>query len=314
MSMNIPFFERLTTAQNILISGAGGGFDIYTGLPLYFSLQAYGKNVYLANYSFAKLEETDAKIIFPGCLKITPETKMPSNNYFPEKHLATWLANQGQNIPLYAFEPTGVQPLKNGYEHLIKQHNLDTIILVDGGTDSLMHGDEEELGTPIEDSTSLAAVHQVNVPHKYLTCIGFGIDGISHSQFLENVAALTNKGFLGTANLSLDMPEVKKFVQAVDDANSQMPGNESIICNSIVSALEGHFGKYHRIPRTKKSNLQITPLMSLYWCFELEAVAKQLQYYELMRETETHDQVGQKIAKYRMEMTKFRAPLKIPLW
>ena len=41
---------------------------------------------------------------------------------------------------------------------LIEQLQLDTIILVDGGTDSLMRGDEAKLGTPEEDMASIAAV------------------------------------------------------------------------------------------------------------------------------------------------------------
>ena len=32
--MNIPFFEQLASARNVLIAGAGGGFDVFCGLPL----------------------------------------------------------------------------------------------------------------------------------------------------------------------------------------------------------------------------------------------------------------------------------------
>ena len=33
--MKIPFFNELDEAQNILIAGAGGGFDVFCGLPLF---------------------------------------------------------------------------------------------------------------------------------------------------------------------------------------------------------------------------------------------------------------------------------------
>ncbi len=36
------------------------------------------------------------------------------------------------------------------YEALAKELQMDAIVLVDGGTDSLMQGDEEGLGTPME--------------------------------------------------------------------------------------------------------------------------------------------------------------------
>jgi hypothetical protein len=31
----VPFFERLAPARNVLIAGAGGGFDVFAGLPIY---------------------------------------------------------------------------------------------------------------------------------------------------------------------------------------------------------------------------------------------------------------------------------------
>lgn len=294
-----PLFQELAPSQRILIAGAGGGFDVYCGLPLYFALKNQGKKVYLANYSFTTLEETDSPQFYTYCRKIVPETKTPSNNYFPEKHLAAWLERQREPSAIYAFEPTGVRHLHEAYSSFVRQHDLDTIILIDGGTDSLMHGDEEELGTPIEDATSLSAVYQLDVPQKYLLSIGFGIDEISHTQFLENVAALTDKGYLGAFSLSPQMREAQKFMEAVDYANAQMPGQESIICNSIISALEGHFGFYHRTSRTKHSKLAITPLMGLYWCFQLDAVVERLQYYPIIKDTATWDEVKVRIEEFR---------------
>ncbi len=40
--------------------------------------------------------------------------------------------------------------------------HIDCVILVDGGTDSLMRGDEKQLGTPTEDMTSIAAVSMLD--------------------------------------------------------------------------------------------------------------------------------------------------------
>ena len=38
--LRLPFFDELELAENILIAGAGGGYDIFCGLPLYFGLRA----------------------------------------------------------------------------------------------------------------------------------------------------------------------------------------------------------------------------------------------------------------------------------
>ena len=51
-----------------------------------------------------------------------------------------------------------MEPLREAYRALIAHHGIDAIVLVDGGTDILMRGDEAGLGTPEEDMLSLAAV------------------------------------------------------------------------------------------------------------------------------------------------------------
>jgi hypothetical protein len=50
MSIPQPFFStllelisRLKGARSVLIAGAGGGFDVFSGLPLYFLLRELGK-------------------------------------------------------------------------------------------------------------------------------------------------------------------------------------------------------------------------------------------------------------------------------
>lgn len=51
--LHLPFFTELDHARIILLAGAGGGFDIFSGLPLYFGLRDAGKQVHLANLSFS---------------------------------------------------------------------------------------------------------------------------------------------------------------------------------------------------------------------------------------------------------------------
>jgi len=92
---------------------------------------------------------------------------------------------------------------------------LDTIIVADGGTDSLMRGDESGLGTPKEDMMTIGAVRGLkNVQKKFLLNLGFGVDcfhGVKHCHFLENVAAISKiGGFLGTFSLMPQMEEYKK--------------------------------------------------------------------------------------------------------
>ena len=71
----IPIFQELESSKNILISGAGGGFDLFCGIPLYFNLVAQGKKVTLANFSFTWLNETTAQnIVTPNLQPLTVNT------------------------------------------------------------------------------------------------------------------------------------------------------------------------------------------------------------------------------------------------
>ncbi|MDQ2904066.1 MAG: DUF1152 domain-containing protein [Chloroflexota bacterium] len=155
--LTLPSFREIENAQTILLAGAGGGFDIFSGLPLYFGLRNLGKRVHLANLSFSPLFTATGRWLSPALMEVTADTAGRSY-YFPEKYLAQWFVTQGEQIPIYCFERTGVQPLLAAYQTLIDLLHIDTIILIDGGTDSLMRGDEPGLGTPEEDIASLAIV------------------------------------------------------------------------------------------------------------------------------------------------------------
>ena len=129
--------SALDSCQRILIAGAGGGFDVFTGLPLYFALQAIGKTVHLANLSFTSLCQEAGRWIAPACVEVGADA-VGSKYYFPERGLSGWFREQGHEVPVYCFPKVGVQPLQRAYEVLAERLDLDAVVLVDGGTDSLM--------------------------------------------------------------------------------------------------------------------------------------------------------------------------------
>ena len=285
-----PVSDVLASATSVLVAGAGGGFDVCAGLPLYFTLLRLRKEVTLANLSFTHLPGTSAEQIGEALFRVTADT-IGQRQYSPEKYLAEWLSAHHYAGEIYCFPKTGGRPLRDAYAALAAERRIDAVVLVDGGTDIVMRGDEAGLGTPAEDMVSLSAASALAVPIKIVSCLGFGIDayhGVCHAHFLENVAALSAAGgYLGTHSLHLDMPEVALFRDAVEHVHARMPDRPSIVNSSILSALEGQFGNVHRTDRTSASRLFINPLMSMYWHFDLAAVAARSLYLPRLAETET---------------------------
>lgn len=284
----LPFFERLAPATNILVAGAGGGYDIFAGLPLYFGLRALGKTVHLANLSFSSIYASNGKRLGEALVRVDHKTQS-HERYFPELHLTRWFhTERSEDVPIYCFDRTGPKPITAAYKNLIDHlGGVDAVVLIDGGTDSLMRGDEPKLGTPEEDLTSLLAVSALeNVASKSLVCLGFGVDvfhGVCHHYFLEAVAALTEaSGYLGAWSLLPQMPEVQAMAAAYDDTRKRQQA--SIVNSSILAAIRGKFGDWHETSRTEGSTLYINPLMGLYWAFDLDAVVKRHLFIHELKE------------------------------
>lgn len=302
----LPFLERLAPCRRILLVGMGGGFDILAAVPLFHHLRNAGHEPFLASLSFSELREAKGRRLRSGALEVLPDAA-GDKLYFPEKYLSEWFALQGATVPVYSFKPTGTMGIREVYEDLLRALQLDALVLVDGGTDSLMRSDEPGLGTPAEDMCSLAAAHMVDVPVKLMANLGFGVDvhhGVCHAHVLEAVADLTTQGgFLGAFSLLPDMPEFQAFALAVQYVNDRTPGRESIVATSVVAAGEGRFGDYHATPRTEGSKLFINPLMSMYWCFEVDAVARRCLYLDYLKDTWSRWDVHRAIHNYLYTIT-----------
>ncbi len=278
MDMNLPILDRLQGCDSVLIAGIGGGYDVFCGLPLYFDLRRRGYTVHLANYSFSDIaghaHGTRLTRTLVG-VRADHEGVYP---YFPEYFLAQWLAQTtGEDIPVWSFEKVGALPLAQDYARLAAHLQVDAVVMVDGGVDSLMRGDEAETGTLVEDSISMAAVRTLG-PLKacLLACVGLGAErDMTHAQVFENIAALTRDGaFLGSCSLTRPMAACAPYEQALAFVQGQRFHDPSVINSCIVSALDGQFGDFHLTSKTRGSRLWISPLMPIYWFFDFAAVAR----------------------------------------
>jgi hypothetical protein len=292
-NMNLPLsFQN----KNILIAGAGGGFDAYAGLPLYHVLKE-NNQVFFANFS----TQADSVV-----------------------RLAEFEYPEGQmGVPCYLLPRAGVQLVRAAYKLLIARHNIDVIILVDGGVDSLMIGDEIDRGTVLEDFISLAAVggtndaHPIGVhseweknkdadsaednrplPQLILACVGLGTEqeeNLDHSAMMENIAALMKAGaFLGCSALTKSSPAFEFYKNVCESAWKH--GRKSHIHSRIIPAVEGEYGSIEtpgvdaRLPSVyPESGPQsiIHPLMGIYWFFDLLPVVQRNKCIKLLEKTNT---------------------------
>lgn len=264
--LNLP--NRFSDAGKTLVAGAGGGFDIYSGLPVWGEMSHYGDPL-LANLSFTKLDEArcleterhhPAVYRFRGAVEACPTRNFLP--YFPEGYLAQFFGKRD----VYAFPCVGVNQLRSAYQWLVDTHQIDTIVLVDGGVDSIMRGDEQGRATIIEDTVSIAAVSGVKVGRKILACLGFGTeydDGLCHYRALENMAALAADGaVLGGCQVVADQEGFHLMRDAYNYA-VRHGTSQSHIAPRIIRAVEGDF---------EGGDPFVQPLMSQYWFFDLDKV------------------------------------------
>ncbi|HUQ05288.1 MAG TPA: DUF1152 domain-containing protein [Kofleriaceae bacterium] len=278
-----PVTEALAGKKNVLLAGCGGGYDVLGAVPLLHELRARGTNVHLASLSFAYLNGLDGATQdreHPNLYAVTAAAAS-TTKYCPEAWLAAFLdAQHPQHAPhtVHSFDKTGVRPLHAAYAALVERLALDAIVLVDGGIDALLRGDERSIGTPSEDLATLAAVHALapsSAPTdgitRILACVGMGSelrDGICHADALERIAAHTrNRSFLGAAALVPGTAAGDLYVAAVEHVfANQADLKRSHVHACIRNACNGEFGDHG-------PHVWLSPLLNLFWFFDATAVA-----------------------------------------
>ncbi|NWF67601.1 MAG: DUF1152 domain-containing protein [Chloroflexi bacterium] len=295
MELNLPILPQLAESKSILIAGAGGGFDVFAGLPLYFTLRARGKNVHLANLSFTEFRlaalVSEIETLLPDLLVGARGRVKHTLSYLPEPLLAQWFQQQhAQDITIWMLANSGGRQLKRAYQHLVEHLQVDALILIDGGVDSLMRGDESGSGTLVEDTLSLAAVRALPLPVKILGCIGFGTEveeAVCHYNALENMAALTKAGaFLGVCALTPQMLAFQQFEAACRYVWEQKDHHKSHISTRIIPAVRGEFGAYDMY-NDHFPGVCLSPLMGLYWFFDAATVIQHNKLIDAL--ADTHD-------------------------
>jgi hypothetical protein len=310
LQLNLPILHLLENSQRVLITGIGGGHDVLGGLPIYFALRELGKEVHLANYSFTDFEivphVTRPIVEIPDILIGTRGALRTPLPYFPEGYLTQWFQEaHGEDVPIWMINKLGVQPVRVAFKHLIDKLQIDAIILLDGGVDSLMRGDEQSPGTITEDSITMAALRPLDVPIMIQACIGFGTEveeNLNHYLALQNIASLTKEGaFYGSCSLVPQMPVYQQYESACRFIFDQKGSARSHIHVRIVPSVQGEFGytQMYDDPR-HRPNALITPLMALYWFFDARHVMAKNQLLDMLEDTHLSYEAMQIVMRHMM--------------
>ncbi len=323
--------QQILAQDNVLIAGIGGGYDVFTGLPIYFRLKKMGKTVHLANFTFTSTDKLQTyPTLTPTCYQVTstlgslwqanmiedpPTWLLKQMNitkeeylkplqrtatYFPEYYLSESL--NGETI--WTIDDVGGIPsLQDAYTTLVQHLGVECIVLVDGGYDSVMFGDETHLGSPIEDMMSLYVISKLKVDEKYLLCLGFGVEAeINDNEFLSNVSTLSAAGgFYGLHVLHMNDPEVQAYLIAFMECQPE----NSIINAQVWAALEGHRGPYvhpyvkERMNESPEIMLNLSVLTCTYFMFDLDTVAGHVKYLDKFKDAASTYDIHQIIKEYR---------------
>ena len=291
--------DHLGRARRVLLAGCGGGYDVLGAIPLAHQLRARGVDVELASFSFSYLNALDAACdeAHPNLYAVGARAA-DTGMYCPEAWLAKWLDEElGGAHVVWSFDKTGVRPLERAYRSLVERRSFDAIVLVDGGIDCVLRGDETSLGTPAEDLTSLAAVTALPDIPIVLACVGMFAelrDGIAHAQVFERMAELARAGgYLGASALVPGTAACDAYVRAVESVFAgQMHQKRSHVHSVITRSLGGEFG-------AKAPHVWLSPLTSMYWFFDARVVAATHVFLDDLRATDGIWDVVKRIATAR---------------
>lgn len=278
--LNLPILNRLYGKERLLIVGIGSGFDVFAGLPIQHLLTS------------GKLDDVPEEIVFAN---FSDRKGFDAELAKPDDYPHGLLEFDRTGCKMWSLSRSGVQSLKDGLQKIIEAHNIDCMLLVDGGVDSLMCGDERDQGTVLEDFCVLAAASEIDLDTKILACLGFGTEtdeNLNHYRALENIAFLAKHGcFLGNCALTTEMQEFRYYKRECEWVWRN--NRKSHVQTKVISAVLGGFedNAYSEVDSRVYGGSQgrdfISPLMWLYWFFDLEGVTATNQVIEALRPSRT---------------------------
>lgn len=94
-------------------------------------------------------------------------------------------------------------------------------------------------------------------------------------------------------------PEGQAFADAANYVLENQAGlQQSVVTRSLLAVLDGTFGERPVSPETEATPIWLSPLLCLYWFFELEAVARQKLFLSRLLTTKTVSEAAEQMQRF----------------
>ncbi len=254
----------LRSSKRALVIGVGGGGDIVGALATARFLEFCGLEFVLSGLSWERhvfdpvpgprrlSEVENVRALHPYAWLANPQSRTRTGVYFAESRMA---ALQGREVLLLDING-GAKGVIEGMEVAIEKLDIDLLVGVDVGGDSLAQGGEPGLRSPLADSIMLAAFVALEQRGRRTLwgVFGYGSDGeLTVDEIEEALSRLAAAGgLLGAWSLTPKVAtEIEEVIKTVPTEASAVP----------VHCFRGAWGETHI--RSDQRSVKMTPLTAL---------------------------------------------------
>ena len=286
----MSFDEVARRAKKALLIGIGGGGDVIGCIPTASYLSMLGVEVLLGGLTWERrvvdpkpgprrIEELEnIRKVCEGVALANPRTRTTYGTGFTESVASEVL---GEEVLLLDINP-GARGTARALAQAIDKLDIDLVVGIDVGGDSLARGDERGVQSPLADGIMLASLVELPV-NSVLGVIGYGSDGeLSLEELNRNVAELIARGaLLGARGATRrDLEIMERIASATATEASRL----------VIEAGKGKYGAYKI--RSGQRNVYLTPcaLVTFYFStkhvFEFSRIARLVAETRSLREAD----------------------------
>jgi hypothetical protein len=228
--------DLIRSSSRALVIGVGGGGDVvgalvtarfleFCGVEFILGGLSWERNVYDPIPGPRQLSEVrNVRVLHPFAWMANPESQTSTGVFFAESKMA---GATGREVLLVDING-GVTGVVDGLETTTKELNIDLLVGIDVGGDSLAQGHEPGLRSPLADSIMVAAFAELQRRGQRTLwgCFGYGSDG---ELSVDEIEIALNKiasggGLLGAWALTPKIAaEIEEIIKTVPTEASAIP-------------------------------------------------------------------------------------------